>query len=426
MGADIAIVGTGYVGLTTGTCLAHLGHRVRCVDVDTAKVERLSTGEIPIVEEGLEGLVRENLDAGRLSFTTDVVTAVADAEFVFLCLPTPQDEDGSADLHYVREAAAQIAPHLKTGAVVVNKSTVPVGSAGVVAEVIGRSDITVVSNPEFLREGSAVADFLSPDRVVIGSDDKHAATRLANVYTALDAPILMCDAASAELIKYASNAFLATKLSYVNVIAQLCEAVGADIDDVTQGMGMDPRVGATFLHPGPGWGGSCFPKDSAALIKTAADHGIDFALLRNTTTSNEAQFDRIAAKIIKAAGSRAQTTPVAVWGLTYKAGTNDLRGSPALEIIDRLIDAGNTVQAYDPTVDVAPRPGIEIAADPYGACQGAAVLAVLTEWPEFSDMDFDKVAGLLATRHVVDARNLLDRDALLRLGFSVDSIGKAN
>lgn len=425
MGAEIVIIGTGYVGLTTGTCLAHIGHRVRCVDIDAAKVERLSRGEIPIVEVGLAELVRANVHAQRLTFTTDAIEAVDGAEFVFLCLPTPQDADGSADLHFVRDAATAIGPHLSSGAIVVNKSTVPVGSAGVVAEVLGRDDVTVVSNPEFLREGTAVDDFLHPDRVVIGADDPAAAQRLVDVYADLHAPALVTDPASAEMIKYASNAFLATKLSYVNAIAEICEAVGADIDDVTHGMGLDPRVGAPFLQPGPGWGGSCFPKDSAALVKTASEFGVDFSLLRSTISTNEAQFDRIASKIVDAAGGNVHGVRIAVWGLTFKAGTDDLRDSPALAIVARLVEAGAIVQAFDPTVSKAPRPGVEVAADAYSACQGAEVLAVLTEWPEFAQLDFDKVAGLLAKRNVVDARNVLDRKALTASGFKLDSIGKA-
>lgn len=424
MGAEIAIIGTGYVGLTTGTCLAHVGHRVTCVDVDSDKIARLALGEIPIVEDRLASLVREGLDAGRLAFTTDAAAAVAHAEFVFLCLPTPQDADGSADLHFVREAAVQIGRHLRPGAVVVNKSTVPVGSAHVVADVIGRDDVTVVSNPEFLREGTAVSDFLEPARVVIGTADSTAALGLAALYEPLGAPVMVTDLASAEMIKYASNAFLATKLSFVNSIATLCEAVGADIDAVTEGMGLDPRIGSAFLRPGPGWGGSCFPKDSAALAKTAANAGIGFPLLDSTISTNRAQFGRFADKIERAAGGDLVGAVVAVWGITFKANTDDQRDSPALEIIDRLIARGARVRAYDPTVSEPPRAGVEIAADMYSVCEGAAVLAVLTEWAEFAEADIVKVAGLLVNRAVVDGRNLLDPSALAAVGFTVDSVGK--
>jgi UDPglucose 6-dehydrogenase len=424
MSNTIAVVGTGYVGLTTGTCLAHLGHQVVCVDVDEAKVEMLRRGEIPIFEAGLAALVKEGQDAGRLRFTTDAVEAVTDAEFVFLCVPTPQGGDGAADLSYVQQAAATIGPHLATGAIVVNKSTVPVGSAGIVGEVIGRGDIAVVSNPEFLREGTAVNDFLKPDRVVVGCDDQSAAVRLAEAYAGLGAPVLVTDAASAEMIKYASNAFLATKISYVNAIAAVCEAVGADVNDVTLGMGYDKRIGAEFLRPGPGWGGSCFPKDSQALVNIAHEAGYAFDLLKSVIDTNEGQFDRVAGKVAELAGGDLEGRTVAVWGLTFKALTDDLRDSPALRISERLLARGARVQAYDPTVSTPPIEGIELAADAYAACEGADVLALLTEWDEFRWVDFDKVGSLLGTKGIVDARNLLDREALRRKGFIVLGIGR--
>lgn len=424
----ITVVGTGYVGLTTGACLAHLGHEVRCVDIDADKVARLQKGEIPIYEAGLEDLVGEGLRNGRLSFTTDTIEAVRGADFVFLCVPTPQGGDGAADLSYVRQAAGTIGPHLAPGATVVNKSTVPVGSAGIVAEVIGREDVSVVSNPEFLREGTAVSDFLKPDRVVVGCDDQAAAVRLAEAYEGLGAPILVTDAASAEMIKYASNAFLATKVSYVNAIAALCEAVGADVADVTLGMGYDKRIGSMFLRPGPGWGGSCFPKDSQALVKIAADHDVAFPLLDSAIATNEAQFDRVVDKIVAllpggATGSLDGRT-VAVWGLTFKALTDDLRDSPSIAIIQRLLAAGARIRAYDPTVTEPPFDGVEVAEDAYEACAGADVLAVLTEWDEFRWVDFDRVGEVLAQRAVVDGRNLLDAAALRRKGFVVDGIGR--
>ncbi len=279
------MIGTGYVGLTTGTCLAHLGNNVTCVDIDEAKIEGLRRGVVPILEARLDELIMECVEAGRLHFTTDTISAVADAEFVFLCVPTPQGGDGAADLSYVRQAARTIGPHLRSEAVVVNKSTVPVGSAGIVGEVMERGDVSVVSNPEFLREGTAVQDFLHPDRVVVGCDDQSAAVRLAELYADLGAPVLVTDAASAEMIKYASNAFLATKISYVNAIAAICEAVGADVNDVTLGMGYDKRIGSQFLKPGPGWGGSCFPKDSKALLNIAGDVGYEFELLEGVVAT---------------------------------------------------------------------------------------------------------------------------------------------
>lgn len=424
----ITVVGTGYVGLTTGACLAHLGHEVRCVDVDAEKVERLTRGEIPILEHGLDELVAEGTEAGRLSFTTDAVTAVKGADFVFLCVPTPQGGDGAADLSFVQAAAATVGPHLAEGAVVVNKSTVPVGSAHLVGEVIDRGDVAVVSNPEFLREGTAVSDFLHPDRVVVGSDDRAAAERLGRVYAGLDAPVLITDAASAEMIKYASNAFLATKVSYVNAIAALCEAVGADVADVTLGMGYDKRIGSRFLRPGPGWGGSCFPKDSHALVKIATDHDVRFPLLESAIATNNAQFtrmvDKIAARLPGAGPDDLSGRTVAVWGLTFKALTDDLRDSPAIEIIDRLLERGAIVRAYDPTVTEPPVAGIEIAPDPYRACEGAEVVALLTEWDEFRNLDFDRVGEALARRVIVDGRNLLDAVALRRKGFVVDGLGR--
>lgn len=420
----IAVVGSGYVGLTTGACLAHLGHEVRCVDIDADKVARLAKGEIPIVEAGLADLVREGIDSARLAFSTDIVTAVCGANFVFLCVPTPQGDDGAADMSYVREAAETIGPHLAPGAIVVNKSTVPVGSVRFVAAVIGRADVAVVSNPEFLREGTAVSDFLDPDRVVVGSDDEAAARRVAGAYERLDAPVVVTDAASAEMIKYASNAFLATKVSFVNAIAALCEAVGADVTDVTRGMGYDGRIGNRFLRPGPGWGGSCFPKDSHALVKIAHDHGVSFPLLDSAIATNDAQFARMVAKVARHLGGDVSTRTVAVWGLTFKALTDDLRDSPSLEIVARLLAAGAVVQAYDPTVTASPRADLEIALDPYEACAGADVLVVLTEWDQFRSVDFDRVGELLKRRVVIDGRNLLDVADLRRKGFVVDALGR--
>lgn len=420
----ITVVGTGYVGLTTGACLAHLGHTVRCVDIDETKVERLRAGEIPIFEAGLDDLVHEGISEGRLTFTTDAIAAVNGVDFVFLCVPTPQGGDGAADLSYVQQAAATIGPHLAPGSIVVNKSTVPVGSARLVAQVIGRGDVSVVSNPEFLREGTAVSDFLKPDRVVVGCDDQTAALRLAEAYAGLGAPVLVTDAASAEMIKYASNAFLATKISFVNAIAALCEEVGADVSDVTLGMGYDKRIGNQFLRPGPGWGGSCFPKDSHALVKIAIDNDIHFDLLEAAIATNEGQFERVAAKFALLAGGDLNGRTVAVWGLTFKALTDDLRDSPSLEIIDRLIDAGAVVHAYDPTVRAAPREGITVFNDPIAACQGAEVLGVLTEWEEFRWVDFARVHDAMDRAAIVDARNLLDHQALRKAGFAVDGIGR--
>jgi UDPglucose 6-dehydrogenase len=429
MSSRIAVIGTGYVGLTTGACLASLGHQVVCADVVAEKVEQLNKGQVPILEAGLDELVREGLQSGDLSFVLGAEGAVRTAEFIYLCVPTPQGADGSADLSYIEAAAREVGPFLQPEAIVINKSTVPVGSTRVVEQALGRSDVFVVSNPEFLREGSAVHDFLHPDRVVIGSEDQGAAIRVAGLYLGLAAPLQVTDPASAETIKYASNAFLATKISFVNAIAAVCEAVGADVNDVVLGMGYDKRIGNAFLRPGPGWGGSCFPKDSRALVRIAEDAGYEFDLLKGVITVNEEQFQRVVEKIERRAGGNLDGVTVAVWGLTFKARTDDLRESPSLEIIRRLRERGAVIQAYDPAVDPGdsnPRlDGIEVMADPYAACADAAVLAVLTEWDEFKWLDFDKVAETMGSRRVVDARNLLDRSALTRRGFEFEGIGRA-
>ena len=346
--AKIAVIGTGYVGLTTGVCFAHLGHDVVCADIDADKVERLSRGEIPILEAGLDDLLREGLQSGRLTFMLGASGAVVDAEFAYLCVPTPQGADGSADLSYIEAAAREIAPHLQRDTVVVNKSTVPVGSTRLVEQALGRSDVQVVSNPEFLREGTAVDDFLHPDRVIIGSDDQSAAIRVASLYIGVPAPLMVTDPASAETIKYASNAFLATKLSFVNAVAAMCEAVGADVNDVVLGMGYDKRIGHEFLKPGPGWGGSCFPKDSRALLYIAQEAGYEFGLLEGVIEVNDEQFDRVADKVVQMAGGSVEGRKVAIWGLTFKANTDDLRESPSLQILRRLIAAGANVHGVRP------------------------------------------------------------------------------
>ena len=423
MNSKIAVIGAGYVGLTTGACFAHLGHRVVCADNVPEKVERLGRGDVPIHEAGLTELVKGGLDTGRLSFVLGAANAVGDADFVYLCVPTPQSADGSADLSYLRSAAAEISPHLLPGTVVVNKSTVPVGSTLLVEEAMRRSDIPVVSNPEFLREGTAVDDFLNPDRVVIGADDQAAASRVASLYLGVRAPVMVTDPASAETCKYAANAFLATKLSFVNAIAAVCEAVGADVNDVLLGMGYDKRIGHEFLRPGPGWGGSCFPKDSRALISIAEDAGYDFALMRGVVEVNEQQFSRIVDKV--AAVVPLEGATIAMLGLAFKAGTDDTRESPALEVARRLVAAGARVRGYDPAVRSLDVDGLEVVDDAYAACEGASALVIATEWDEFKWLDLDKLAGVMASRHVIDARNLLDRGALRRRGFSYQGVGRS-
>ncbi|HZN14709.1 MAG TPA: UDP-glucose/GDP-mannose dehydrogenase family protein [Acidimicrobiales bacterium] len=423
MTAHVAVIGTGYVGLTTGAYLAHLGHHVVCADVIEEKVALLNDGEVPFFEAGLHEMVHEGIAGGRLRFVLGAATAVPGAEFVFLCLPTPQSEDGSADLSYIEGVAAEIGPHLEAEAVVITKSTVPVGTTTKVARLLARDDVFVVANPEFLREGSALHDCLHPDRIVIGSDDQEAAMRVASLFEHLEAPLIVTNPASAEAIKYSSNAFLATKVSFINAIAHLCELFGADVRDVALGMGYDKRIGFEFLRPGPGFGGSCFPKDSRALIRMADDVGYDFEVLRGVVDMNERQFAWIADKIAAALRGPLDGKTIAVWGLTFKARTDDLRESPALHVIDHLLERGATIRAFDPMVKHE-IDGITVCGDAYAACDGADALAVLTEWDDFRWLDFDKVAEAMATRIVVDARNLLDPTALRRRGFSYDGIGR--
>jgi UDPglucose 6-dehydrogenase len=431
MPTRIAVIGCGYVGLTTGVCFAHLGHDVVCADIDEERISGLQRGIPPIVEPGLENMLREGLENGRLEFVLGAANAVPSAEFVYLCVPTPMRADGSADLSYIEDAVEEIAPVLAPNAIVVTKSTVPVGSTRVVEQALGRDDVVVVSNPEFVREGSAVHDFLHPDRIVIGADDQAAAIRVQALYLGVTTPTIITDPASAETIKYAANSFLAAKISFVNALAAVCEAVGADMSDVVLGLGTDKRIGAEFLHPGPGWGGSCLPKDTRALIHIAEEAGYDFDLLKGVVAVNEQQLDRIADKAAAMAGGSVDGKPVAVWGLTFKARTDDLRDSPALAVIDRLRTRGAVVRAFDPTVSrpLDPRKasvleGIEVTDDPYAACEDAAVLLVLTEWEEFRWLDFDKVGSALAARRVVDARNVLDREAVRRRGFDYQGIGR--
>ena len=423
----IAVIGTGYVGLTTGACFAHLGHEVICADIDEDKIKILSSGRAPFVEDGLDRLVEEGLENGNLRFVVGAKNAVTDCEVAFLCVPTPQRADESADLSFIETATQEIAALLPPGTIVVNKSTVPVGSTRVVEAALQRPDVRVVSNPEFLREGSAVGDFLNPDRIVIGSEDQAAAITVSSLYLGISAPIVVTDPASAETIKYAANAFLATKLSFVNAIAAICEGVGADVSDVMLGLGYDDRIGREFLRPGPGWGGSCLPKDTRAMVRIAEDAGYDFRLLRGVIDINEDQFNRVVDKLEAAVGGSLQNRTVAVWGLTFKAGTDDLRDSPSLPITSGLVGRGAVVRAYDPTVavdwDDAPA-GVEIVGGPLDACNGADVLAVLTEWDEFRTVNPRAVGEQMENRAVVDARNCLDRALWQRHGFDYRGIGR--
>ena len=422
--AKVAVLGAGYVGLTTAACLAHIGHEVACAEIDPARFELLRTGRIPIVEDGLGEMVTENTEAGRLAFSASPTEVVAEAEFIFLCVPTPQGEDGSADMSYIQAAAAEIGPVLPAESIVVNKSTVPVGSTHVVERALGRSDVFVVSNPEFLREGSAVHDFLHPDRIVVGSDHSAAAIRVSELFEAIKAPFVVTDPPTAETIKYASNAFLATKVSFINAIANLCEAVGADVREVVLGMGYDKRIGFEFLVPGPGWGGSCFPKDTHALVRIAEDAGYDFGLLKGVIAVNVEQHERVVAKVLNSVGGSVEGVRLAIWGLTFKARTDDLRDSPALAVAARLVDMGAKIRAYDPTV-TRPLPGLDTVGDPYEACEDAAALVILTEWDEFRWLDLAQVRTRMASARIVDARNLLDPSAARRAGFRYDGIGQS-
>jgi UDPglucose 6-dehydrogenase len=432
---SIAIVGTGYVGLTTGACLAQLGHQVTCADIDADKIDLLNRGEIPIVEEGLAEVVASARAAGRIEFVLGAATAAAVADIVFLCVPTPQGEDGSADLSYIQAAATEIGPSLRPGSIIVNKSTVPVGSTRVVERAVRRDDVHVVSNPEFLREGTAVRDFLNPDRVVIGAADRAAAERVAALYAGLDATILITDPASAETIKYAANGFLAMKISFVNAVAAMCEAVGADVSAVVQGIGSDTRIGAAFLNPGPGWGGSCFPKDSRALVRIAQDHGYNFSMMRGVIEVNDQQRSRMVDKVIRALDGHERSvlsgSRVGVLGLTFKAGTDDLRDSPSISVIRDLIHFGADVSAYDPTVvdplhpaRAAALAGITLCADPYAAATDTDVVVILTEWPEFGELDLAKLSTVMSGKAIVDTRNMLDPGDVKAAGLAYDGVGR--
>jgi UDPglucose 6-dehydrogenase len=427
----IGVIGAGFVGIPTAACFAHHGHQVVCADVDEERVRALSKGEVPILEEGLPALVLEGLGAGRLRFAVGAQEAARDAEFVFICVQTPQSESGAADLSIAEAAAREIAPVLSPGTVVVNKSTMPVGSTDAIARALKSagavSDVGVASNPEFLREGHAVRDSLAPHRVVIGCEDTEVAVRVSELYRDIQAPVLVTDPASAETIKYASNAFLATKVSFVNAIANLCERVNADVREVVLGMGYDPRIGFEVLHPGPGFGGSCLPKDTAALLYTAEAAGYDFGLLRSVIEVNTRQRDMVVDKVRAAAGGELAVVAVAVWGLTFKANTNDRRESPAVFVARQLVAEGAHVRAYDPTTVDTPvdLDGVDVVPDPYDAVSDASVVVVLTEWDEFRWLDFDRVhASMTGPRALVDARNLLDPAAMRRRGFAYQGVGR--
>ena len=431
----IAIIGTGYVGLVSGTCFSEFGVDVVCVDKDADKISRLCQGEIPIYEPGLEEMVRDNEDAGRLSFSADLKASVAKADAVFIAVGTPSRRgDGHADLSYVFAAAEEIAAALDGYTVVVNKSTVPVGTGREVESIIRNTskdaDFDVVSNPEFLREGSAINDFMRPDRVVIGAESDRARDLMRHLYNPLyliETPILFTRRETAELIKYAANAFLATKITYINEIADLCEKVGADVHDVARGMGLDGRIGRKFLHPGPGYGGSCFPKDTLALVRTAQEVGAPLGMVEHVVTANDARKKHMAERIIAACGGSVKGCTIAVLGLTFKPNTDDMRDSPSLEIIPALQAAGATVRAFDPEGMEEARAlldNVVWCTDAYDAMKDAHALAILTEWNEFRALDLGRAKSLLQEPVLVDLRNIYDPLEMKAAGFNYSSVGR--
>ena len=426
MAKQITIIGTGYVGLTTGACLAYLGHQVVCIDTNVEKIAQLNSGICPIYEKGLPELLTKGLENERLSFSDTADPELLQNEFIFLCLPTPQAEDGRAELSSVYEVAESLKSSLSSKAIVVNKSTVPVGTCKVISQIIGREDIDIVSNPEFLREGSAIEDFLKPDRIIIGANAIEASNRVAELYSNLESPIIQVDCESAETVKYATNSFLAMKVSFVNALAAVCEAVGADIDSVAKGLGTDNRIGSKFLQPGPGWGGSCFPKDMQALVRLASDSGYKFELLEAVVDANAQQFKRIAEKVEKAVGKPLEGVHVAVLGLTFKAGTDDVRNSPAIAVSHLMSELGAQLNFYDPLVESLPEglsDGI-VHDSAEKAVTNTEVIVILTEWPEFKDLDWIKFQRIAKAPKIVDARNLLNPQTLRDIGFEYTSLGR--
>ncbi|MBW0101322.1 UDP-glucose/GDP-mannose dehydrogenase family protein [Pseudonocardia sp. KRD291] len=421
----VGVIGTGYVGLTSAVCLASLGHVVHGTDIDPGRVAALRRGHTVLHEPGLPELLADGLDVGRLSFGTDPGD-VAGAAVVLLCLPTPAAPDGSADLGPLDSVLPSLRERLAPGAVLVTKSTVPVGTTDRLAQRLGRDDVSVVSNPEFLREAHAVYDFLHPHRIVIGARCDRAGDRVAGLYDGIDAPLVRTDPPSAEMAKYASNAFLGVKASYVNELAALCERVGADIGDVTATMGLDDRIGPAFLSPGPGWGGPCLPKDSRALVRIAADAGMDLPSVREALRTNEHQRDRVLGAVHAATGRPLHGLRVGLLGLAFKAGTADLRDSPALAVADALDAAGAVLTGHDPAVGHADLPhGCPVRAcpDPYRMAEDTDAVVVLTEWPAFRDLDWHRMAAVARTPVAVDTRNVLDRDVLDRAGVRLYALG---
>jgi len=432
----IAMIGTGYVGLVSGACFSDFGHEVVCVDKDKRKIDLLEQGVMPIYEPGLAELVASNVRANRLSFTTDLASGVKDADAVFIAVGTPSRRgDGHADLSYVFAAAEEIARALTKPAVIVTKSTVPVGTGDEVERIIGEvapdSGAKVVSNPEFLREGAAIADFKRPDRVVVGTDDEAARQVMRDIYRPLSlnqsAPILFTGRRTSELIKYAANAFLAVKITFINEIADLCEQVGADVQEVSRGMGADNRIGSKFLHAGPGYGGSCFPKDTLALLKTADDNDTPLRIVEATVQVNDARKRAMGRKVIKAMDGDVRGKAVGILGLTFKPNTDDMRDAPAIAVIQALQDAGAEVRAYDPEgVEQAKGmlQNVDFVASPYAAAEGADALVIVTEWDEFRALDLNRIRQILRQPLLVDLRNIYPPAEAERAGLRIVSIGK--
>jgi UDPglucose 6-dehydrogenase len=431
----ITMLGSGYVGLVSGACLADFGHDVICLDKDADKIARLKRGEMPIYEPGLQELVTSNAAAGRLAFTTDLRAAVADADVVFIAVGTPSRRgDGHADLAYVYGAARELAMAVRGFTVVVTKSTVPVGTGDeiqrLIAEANPAADIAVVSNPEFLREGAAIEDFKRPDRIVIGTEDERARGVMSEVYRPLylnQAPILFTSRRTAELTKYAANAFLAMKVTFINEIADLCEAVDADVQGVARAIGLDKRIGSKFLHAGPGFGGSCFPKDTRALVKTAQDFGSPLRLVETTVAINDQRKRGIVRKVIAACGGSVRGKRIGLLGLTFKPNTDDMRDASSLSIIQALQDGGATVAAYDPAGMEAARAmteGVRFGTDPYDVATGASALVIVTEWNAFRALDFERLKETMADAALVDLRNIYDPNEVARHGFRYIGVGR--
>ncbi len=432
----ITMIGTGYVGLVSGACFAEFGPHITCVDLDASKIERLRRGEIPIYEPGLDDLVAKGIANGRLNFTTDLAAAVADADAVFIAVGTPSRRgDGHADLRFVEAAAADIARALTGYTVVVTKSTVPVGTGRRVAQIIRETnpgaEFDVASNPEFLREGSAIDDFMRPDRVVIGAETERARTVMQSLYRPLylrETPVVMTTLETAELTKYAANAFLATKITFINEIADLCEKVGANVHDVARGMGLDGRIGKKFLHAGPGYGGSCFPKDTIALVRTAQEFGAPARLVETVVQVNDRRKGAMASRVMTAAGGSVRGKTIGVLGVAFKPNTDDMREAPSLAIVPALQDAGATVRAFDPAAmheAAALLPGVTWCVDPYDVAQGADVLVLITEWNEFRALDLERIGSVMRAKVFVDLRNVYDPTDVRAVGFQYSSIGRS-